>query len=260
MFLSSSLRACITLRTTALSPHDHGAEVDALNDLGNTPLHSVSQGEYKSQEDGARVAQLLLERGADVYTPDKNHSTPLHAASYFGRLEITQLLINHGAEVDALADFGNTPLHSVSQGKYESQEDGARVAQLLLERGADVNTPDKNHSTPLHAASYFGRLEITQVLIDFGADVGAVDHFGKTPLHDVSRGIYEFEDVGVRIAQLLLNHGADGNVKTGSGTTPLAFVSCRKRPKLAKLLRGHAANVNLQSQRASSSQADYFKW
>ena len=162
--------------------------------------------------------------------------------------------------MDALDDLGNTPLHHVPRGKYESQEDGICVARLLLELGVDVNARRNDHRTPLHVASYNGKLEIAQVLIDFGADVGAVDHFGKTPLHDVSRGKYEFEDVGVRIAQLLLNHGADGNVKTGSGMTPLAFVSRRKRPKLAKLLRGHAANVNLQSQRASSSQADYFKW
>ena len=116
-----------------------------MDDIGNTPLHCVSQGKYESQADGVRVAQLLLERGADVNTHRKDHWTPLHIASYNAELAIARLLIDHGAEVDTVDDFGNTPLHGVSQGEYESQEDGVRVAQLLLERGADVNTRRKDH-------------------------------------------------------------------------------------------------------------------
>ena len=151
--------------------------------------------------------------------------------------------------------MGEKPLHQVSYGEYRSEEDGVRVAQLLLERGADVNTRRKDCWTPLHMASRFGKFDIAKILIDHSAEVDAVDDFGKTPLHDLSQGIYESQEDGVRIAQLLLlDHGADVNAKSKAGVTPLALVSRSERPKLAELFLEHAANVNVQRPSANSDQ------
>ena len=52
-----------------------------MNPQGETALHVVSRGRYDSQ-DGARVAQLLLEHGVDVNAIDKVYDSPLHSASY----------------------------------------------------------------------------------------------------------------------------------------------------------------------------------
>ena len=227
---------------------DHGATVNAEDDRGEKPLHKVSYGIYRSEEDGIRVAQLLLERGADVNTRCNDHKTPLHLASYFGNVEIVRLLLDHGADLEANAegDMGEKPLHKVSYGKYRSEEDGVRVAQLLLERGVDVNSRRNDRRTPLHIASYLGKFGIVQILIGQSAEVDAVDDCGKTPLHDLSRGRYESEEDGVRIALLLLDHGADVNAKSRTGDTPLTFASRSERPKLAELFLEHAANVNVQ--------------
>jgi ankyrin repeat protein len=46
------------------------------------------------------IARLLLERGADVNALSKIQSTPLHVASYNGKLELARLLLDHGAQVD----------------------------------------------------------------------------------------------------------------------------------------------------------------
>ncbi|KAN0141890.1 Ankyrin repeat-containing domain protein, partial [Lactarius tabidus] len=116
--------------------------------MGEKPLHKVTYGKYRSQEDGVRVAQLLLDRGTDVNTRRKDDWAPLHAASYNANAEIVQFLIDHGAEVDAVNKSGGTPLHDVSKGKYESQEDGVRVALLLLDHGADVNAKARSGHTP----------------------------------------------------------------------------------------------------------------
>ena len=234
---------------------DHGAdpEANAEGYMGEKPLHQVSGGEYRSQEDGVRVAQLLLERGADVNARRNDHQTPLHVASYFGFVEIVRLLLDRCAdpEANAESDMGEKPLHKVSSGKYRSQEDGVRVAQLLLECGADVNSRRNDRWTPLHIASWSGKFEVVQVLIDHTAEVDAVDDLGKTPLHDVLQGMYESQEDGVRIAQLLLGHGADVNAKSRAGTTPLtqAMASRKERPKLAELLLEHPAETkcNLKS-------------
>jgi ankyrin repeat protein len=154
---------------------DYGADVEANaeGDYGEKPLHQVSYGKYRRQEDGIRVAQLLFDCGADVNICRKDHWTPLHIASYFGNSEIVRLLIDHGAEVDAVDDFGKTPLHDVTRGEYKSQDDGVRVARLLLDHGADVNAKARSGDTPLDLASISERPKLAELFLEHAANVNA---------------------------------------------------------------------------------------
>ena len=111
---------------------------------------------------------FFLEGGitrADVNAERRDHWTPLHLASYSGKLDIARLLLDQGANASATDTILRTPLHLVAVGIYESQEDGVRVAQLLLDHGADVNAFDLNRDTALHAATSSGRHEIARVLL-----------------------------------------------------------------------------------------------
>ncbi len=149
---------------------DHGANVNAENERGETSLHLVSRSNYDSQKDGVRIARLLLEQGVDVNGRKGKKWTPLHSAALKGKLEIARALLDHSANPNAENEQGETPLHVVSQGEYyDCKEYGVRIARLLLERGANVNAPDKDQYTPLYSASYFERLEIAQVLRNHGA-------------------------------------------------------------------------------------------
>ena len=190
-------------------------------------LHQVSFGPYECQEDGVRIAELLLKHGAEVDTRDYDYATPLHLAFCHGKLEIVRLFLDHGAEVNAETENGEEPFHKVSHGEYRSQEDGVRVAQLLLERGSDVNTPCKDHWTPLRAASYFGKVGIVRLLLDHGADseASAEGDMGDKPLHKVSVGELRTQKDGVRVAQLLLERGADANTRRDDHQTPLHAAS-----------------------------------
>ena len=151
---------------------DHSAdpEANAEGNMGEKPLHKVSYGKYRSQEDRVSVAELLLEHGADVNTRRDDHRTPLHFASLFGNFEIVQLFIDHGAEVDPVDDLGKTPLHDV--GKYNFQEDdGVRVAQLLLDHGADVNAKSSVGHTPLALAIQSEKPKLAELLFEHAANV-----------------------------------------------------------------------------------------
>ena len=60
-------------------------------------------------------------------------ATPLHYASFYGRLQICRVLLQHDAPVGSLDRTGKTPLHIASQnGRHE-------VARLLIEYHAHVN-------------------------------------------------------------------------------------------------------------------------
>ncbi|KAI9455272.1 ankyrin repeat-containing domain protein [Lactarius psammicola] len=180
---------------------DRGATVDSEDNLGRTPLHLVTESEYCSWLDGVRIAQLLLEHGADVNAQDKNNTAPLHAASYYGRVYMVQVLLDHDAMADLEGNSGRTP--------YYPAHDGVRIAKLLLEHGADVNAQVKDSMTPLHVASYYGRVDMVQVLLDHGATANSEGSLGRTPLHLVAGSRFYPVENGLRMANLLLDHGAD---------------------------------------------------
>ena len=85
----------------------------ARDDTHSTPLHIASSKDKKS----AFFVDLLIRHGADINAPNRDGSTPLHvAASSRLALEstIVRLLLRHGANVDATDSKGRTPLDVAS--------------------------------------------------------------------------------------------------------------------------------------------------
>ncbi|KAH8987324.1 ankyrin repeat-containing domain protein [Lactarius akahatsu] len=165
-----------------------GTSPNTKNKWGETPLHVLSRGEYKSQEHGVSIARLLLEHGTDVHTRDEDHGTTLHSAAFGGRLGLAQVLLQCGANPNAKNKWGETPLHLLSRGKYYPQEHGVGIARLLLERGADVNALDKDQFTPFYFASYFRRFDIAQLLFEYGLKDGEPSQGTKRKADDVTVG------------------------------------------------------------------------
>ena len=104
-----------------------GADVDAKDALGNTPLYNTIS--FNAALDGYKeIAELLIHNSADVNAQDKNGNTPLHEAATSGLKEVVELLIANGADVNAKKKFGRTPLHGAAT---------KGIAELLIAKGAD---------------------------------------------------------------------------------------------------------------------------
>ena len=141
-----------------------GADIDARNDEGWTPLHMAAE------FSGQAAVRVLLEAGADIEARDRIGWTPLHAASTPAAVRV---LLEAGADVEARDDEGWTPLHAALT---------PAEVRLLLEAGADIEAQDVYGWTPLHVAAAFSDPGLVGVLLEAGADVEALSEDGQTPL------------------------------------------------------------------------------
>ncbi|KAJ3112979.1 hypothetical protein HDU96_003940 [Phlyctochytrium bullatum] len=155
-----------------------GAEIDALDGEGNTPLHLAIQSM-------PRMVAVLLEHGANPNAVGPDHLTPLHlAARSFGKdsfWDICEQLLVHGACGKSLDNNGRTPLHILCQ----IEDDGADFSRILGLGLWEINLPDVFGKTPLHylASNRVDRPLAGQALIAFGADINAIQPVTmETPL------------------------------------------------------------------------------
>ncbi|MCA9753909.1 MAG: ankyrin repeat domain-containing protein [Gemmatimonadetes bacterium] len=152
---------------------DAGANPDAADALGRTPLHDAA-------ERGVDWAvRALLDAGAQVNALDHDRATPLHRAASSA---VATRLLDAGADPDLRDRDGRTPLHAaIGAGRTD-------VVELLLDRGASPAAVDVDGRTPLHLAAGSGQGLVVDRLLDLGADPAARDEAGRTPLDDAQSG------------------------------------------------------------------------
>ena len=78
------------------------------------------------------IAELLIVEGADVNAREKGGGTPLHQATYGDHVEVAELLIANGADVNAQDDGGYTPMdYSFGETASLLLEHGGRTKEEL---------------------------------------------------------------------------------------------------------------------------------
>lgn len=118
----------------------HGADVNARNDKGETPLHIASGGSVYSIMSAEerywtlRATKLLLKLGAKTDVSDNEERSCLNKASNSPR--IMQELLKWGADI-------STGSESVMFSAIKNYD--ARTLRILLDNGVDVNAVVEDH-------------------------------------------------------------------------------------------------------------------
>lgn len=169
--------------------------VDWVHEGGAADAHArghplIAWCAYHGDVTGVR---FLVERGESLATLGEDRG--LVGAAFHGFWKLCQFLLERGADPDhALPDTGETALHAALSKANRPQYD--EVVRVLLAAGADPGARTRvgvetggfmrdartRGETPLHRAAAFGTEAAVRLLLDAGADPEVKDANGDSPL------------------------------------------------------------------------------
>jgi len=198
---------------------------------GFTPLHWMA-GNYLTE---------LSDNTSGILAPDTEWSF-LGGLRGEARLEFVKMLLAHGSNVNARAESSPQPyvggnrrrrggnLAGATPFLLAAETNDTTLMHTLLVAGADPQVATNNNTTPLMVAAGIGytqgrnrttettALEAAKLLLELGADVNAVNANGETALHGTA-----YREKGDTLVQFLVDKGANLNVKSKRGWTPLVI-------------------------------------
>ena len=228
---------------------DHGANPNHVDDNNCTSTFLAAKSGF------AETVQLLIDRGADPQYPANEGWTPLHICHVHP--ETTHTLLKHGVDVNKVTNEGLTALYiAACHGSFEavkmilSYEPGLEVTtstghsalsaaaqygeteviRLLLEAGANINHQTISKGFALQYAVFKNMENMLRILMEYNPEVNLIGGSGQTALHCLN------SESSVTIIKILVNGGADLNIRDAYQDTPICHAVWRSKLEVLEYL------------------------
>ena len=217
------------------------AKVDVANEFGSTPLREAAK------LGDSRIVKALLGAGARPDLPNQDGETALMLAIKTGELPVVEMLIQAGANVNARETFHQ---QTALMWAVTAPNNAGEMVKLLLLKGADfkpralysdwesqITSEPRAQYRPvggLTAVLYAARNgchDCVDELIAAGADVNLPTPEGVTPL------MLALDNDHNDVAKLLLDRGADPRLWDWWGRTAL-YIAIDRKAAVGRPARG----------------------
>lgn len=210
---------------------NHGADVNALDEDGYAAIHLSTKNRNMHVSDEfaeyeAANADLNIKVDDSVHDHGyENGATPLHLAIMNKYIVFAILLLLRGADLNATNSAGWTPL--ITAIYYDRPE----IAKMLLQKNVDITYETYSGESAITAAIDKSNYQIIESLLAKGIDINEAsiswqsdlntDATNITPLSYAVLSKVVKDKLGVIL--LLINRGADKNIRDKSGKTALDY-------------------------------------
>lgn len=163
---------------------------------------------------------------------EEDGCSPLHLAARNGRAEMVRTLLMCGAKIDRRDRDGHSPLHLAAAMKR------GPAVRMLLKYGADPNEQDNEgdfcllYLPQVYALSDMYKIFLAHPKIN----VNLQNHAGETALHYMAKF-----GSAAEVMKLMIDAGADCNIRDGGGRTPLDVAEANGKQEAAEFLRSVGA-------------------
>ncbi len=187
-------------------------------------------------------ANSLINLGADINQCDAQRGFPLMCAAHFGHTELVKFLLLKKVDVNTTFKGLNALTYAIVGTTYlqkdkhipsdRAEEIMLEIVEMLINAGINVRLYNEDNTTALHYATHYGTARIAQVLINAGAEVNIqTKQLKLTPLMEAVISGH------VDTVKVLLKAGASLEAVTLSGKTALDIAHFEKHKDIADLLR-----------------------
>lgn len=188
---------------------EHGADPNAADDIGMTPLHRASGSD---DVDSVKNVRFLLQSGADASRQDKTWSrTPLHIAVRKSLDKVVVHLASQAEHLEIADSDGHTALMLAVL--YPS----ISIVRILLKNNASCTTRDSNGMTAIQYAASLGFNDALEEMIHSTSnpdDINLKDNMGHSALyHALSNNKADNQTI-----RILVEGGADIYTEGNRGT------------------------------------------
>ncbi len=215
---------------------DAGAHMDAKDGRGRTAVsHAAAEGNLS----GLRV---LYRHGADLDKGTKSgEMTPLFAAVSEARDSVIDWLLKKGADPNAMGPEGATAFF------IAVRRQDFNLMKKLLDYGADPALAEFSGASPLHAAVLMNKYDLMEAVLKKGADPDFLSvYYNQPPLMlAVSRN-------DLRAVKILLENKANPNVRNTVLDTSLHAAIRAPDVRIAQALLDAGADCSLKNRRGLS--------